>query len=150
MKLGQTVTHKLRMTPFKGHATVAKFYSARSRTIPPLPWQTFALPFSYRAVDNARAARSIQSDYALGRRSSDLCKLPLCCSVVPENPSHLLRCNRRSPLLPMGCKHFFTLPARPHHENGTSLVLRGVASENVQSRARHKSPFPLCFSLRRG
>jgi integrase/recombinase XerD len=25
---------------------VAKFYSARSKTIPPLPWQTFALPFS--------------------------------------------------------------------------------------------------------
>jgi hypothetical protein len=25
---------------------VAKFYSARSRIIPPLPWQTFALPFS--------------------------------------------------------------------------------------------------------
>ena len=25
---------------------MAKFYSARSRTIPPLPWQTFALPFS--------------------------------------------------------------------------------------------------------
>ena len=27
-------------------AKVAKFYSARSKTIPPLPWQTFALPFS--------------------------------------------------------------------------------------------------------
>ena len=27
-------------------AKVAKFYSARSRIIPPLPWQTFALPFS--------------------------------------------------------------------------------------------------------
>jgi multiple sugar transport system permease protein/sn-glycerol 3-phosphate transport system permease protein len=26
---------------------VAKFYSARSKTIPPLPWQTFALPFSF-------------------------------------------------------------------------------------------------------
>ena len=25
---------------------MAKFYSARSKTIPPLPWQTFALPFS--------------------------------------------------------------------------------------------------------
>ena len=25
---------------------MAKFCSARSRTIPPLPWQTFALPFS--------------------------------------------------------------------------------------------------------
>jgi hypothetical protein len=27
-------------------AKVAKFYSARSKTIPPLLWQTFALPFS--------------------------------------------------------------------------------------------------------
>jgi len=27
-------------------AKVAKFYSARSKTIPPLPRQTFALPFS--------------------------------------------------------------------------------------------------------
>ena len=25
---------------------MAKFYSARSKTIPPLPWLTFALPFS--------------------------------------------------------------------------------------------------------
>ncbi|MCA3452480.1 MAG: hypothetical protein INF92_19375 [Rhodobacter sp.] len=25
---------------------MAKFYSARSKTIPPLLWQTFALPFS--------------------------------------------------------------------------------------------------------
>ena len=25
---------------------MAKFYSARSKTIPPLPWQAFALPFS--------------------------------------------------------------------------------------------------------
>jgi hypothetical protein len=25
---------------------VAKYYFARSKTIPPLPWQTFALPFS--------------------------------------------------------------------------------------------------------
>ena len=31
---------------------MAKFYSARSRTIPPLPWQTFALPFSINAVSN--------------------------------------------------------------------------------------------------
>ena len=30
-------------------AKVAKFYSARSKTIPPLPWQTFALPFSIPA-----------------------------------------------------------------------------------------------------
>jgi hypothetical protein len=30
-------------------AKVAKFYSARSKTIPPLPWQTFALPFSAAA-----------------------------------------------------------------------------------------------------
>jgi restriction endonuclease S subunit len=34
---------------------VAKFYSARSRIIPPLPWQTFALPFSwlFHALDDA-------------------------------------------------------------------------------------------------
>ena len=32
-------------------AKVAKFYSARSRIIPPLPWQTFALPFSTGFVE---------------------------------------------------------------------------------------------------
>jgi putative transposase len=31
-------------------AKVAKFYSARSKTISPLPWQTFALPFSFYGV----------------------------------------------------------------------------------------------------
>lgn len=31
-------------------AKVAKFYSARSKTIPPLPWQTFAQPFSAHIV----------------------------------------------------------------------------------------------------
>jgi|GEM_PF-4994841 len=35
-----------RDSPEPERANVAKFYSARSNTIPPLPWQTFALPFS--------------------------------------------------------------------------------------------------------
>ena len=29
---------------------MAGFYTARSRPIPPLPWQTFALPFSLMAA----------------------------------------------------------------------------------------------------
>ncbi len=33
-------------SPSPERAKVAKFYYARSKTIPPLPWQTFALPFS--------------------------------------------------------------------------------------------------------
>jgi hypothetical protein len=30
---------------------VAKFYSARSKTISPLPWFTFALPFSSKTLN---------------------------------------------------------------------------------------------------
>ena len=44
-------------------AKVAKFYSARSKTIPPLPWQTFALPFS--PADWAAAIERLLSDDAL-------------------------------------------------------------------------------------
>ena len=35
---------------------MAKFYFARSRTIPPLPWQTFALPFSHKTKNRVVAA----------------------------------------------------------------------------------------------
>ena len=38
---------------------MAKFYSARSKTISPLPWLTFALPFS--ALLLARAENSTQA-----------------------------------------------------------------------------------------
>jgi hypothetical protein len=49
-------------------AKVAKFYSARSKTIPPLPWQTFALPFSELAPDErtfkiARRLRRYKDSY---------------------------------------------------------------------------------------
>ncbi len=37
-------------------AKAAKFYSARSNTIPPLPWQTFALPFSDPALKTKPAS----------------------------------------------------------------------------------------------
>ena len=43
-------------------AKVAKFYSARSKTIPPLPWQTFALPFSHFYVQPQECWESI-ADY---------------------------------------------------------------------------------------
>jgi hypothetical protein len=47
---------------------VAKFYSARSKTIPPLPWQTFALPFSsfrFKAISAAAAKKKKEINNAL-------------------------------------------------------------------------------------
>ena len=38
---------------------MAEFYSASSGTIPPLPWQTFPLPFSYGGVRRVKYAASV-------------------------------------------------------------------------------------------
>ena len=38
---------------------VAGFYAARSRTIPPLPWPTFAPPFSNFFANDIATVRSI-------------------------------------------------------------------------------------------
>ena len=48
-------------------AKLAKFYSARSKTIPPLPWQTFALPFSERQVAEFQIRVAVMNGFtALG------------------------------------------------------------------------------------
>ncbi len=44
---------------------MAKFYSARSKTIPPLLWQTFALPFSMpKGTDLSDASQTWLNDVA--------------------------------------------------------------------------------------
>ena len=45
---------------------MAKFYSARSKTISPLPWLTFALPFSLRVNRSGKALT-----YALATHDTD-------------------------------------------------------------------------------
>ncbi|MCV2891236.1 hypothetical protein, partial [Ruegeria aquimaris] len=42
---------------------VAGFYTARSRPIPPLPWQTFAPPFSNPSVQTAIGRRHRQETF---------------------------------------------------------------------------------------
>ena len=71
-------------------AKVAKFYSARSRIIPPLPWQTFALPFSLVLAKN-KTDNKVQFIDATG---ADFFKKGVNINLLtddddPENPGHL-------------------------------------------------------------
>ena len=78
MKLGQTVTHKLRMTPFKGNATLLGFMR-RWRTSPCKVSQPAAASTSERAPDPREQELHEQIKAApSGNRqfhASDLCRL---------------------------------------------------------------------------
>jgi hypothetical protein len=62
---------------------VAKFYSARSKTISPLPWQTFALPFS-------------QLVQLHGLFHLDFTDLPALSAINKGQSGNMLRCRQRN------------------------------------------------------
>ena len=62
-------------------AKAAKFHSVRSKTIPPVAWQTFALPFpAMRATCNFLISLRI---FSKGTSVSDMGATPICVSIPP-------------------------------------------------------------------